>query len=111
MSGKTVFKPKALNKKIIDGGSYLIHEQLHDGKTGTRQVEADEIAYDVIGMRRVDKTVVLDHIKSGWKIGTFRTETKARAAIRDLMQVTDFKWIQPPAEIKLAVTEILRRYA
>lgn len=109
---KTI-RPKILNKKLGDDCQYFIHVQLPGKGDTTRKVEPIEIAYDRIGIRRADdqKAIILDHIPTGWKIGQFRTETKARQAIRELIQITDFKWTTPPPAIQSAVRDILKRYS
>lgn len=94
----------------IDNGTYTILCEAN-GKEVRREVEAEEICYDVIGMRSEDGKIILDHIPTGKRIARFANTRKAREAIRELMQLTNFKWKEPPAKIRPAVQEILGRLA
>lgn len=104
-------KHERLNAEADALGRYKIIETVAPGKAPvTREVEAVEIAYDVLGMRLDGRYVVLDHIPTGLSIGRFSTDKKARSAIRELIQLTNFKWLRPPRTIVPAVKEILGRY-
>ena len=89
---------------------YTIVEVAGD-KRITTEVEADDIAYDVFGIRRTGKKTTVDHIPTGLKIVSCRTISEARWAVRELIQISDFKWTEPPKNIREAVGEILRKYA
>jgi hypothetical protein len=98
----TYKEPKDLSYKI----------QLAAGRRRiSKQVEADDIAYGIVGIRKSERRWTLDHIPSGFKIGQFKTEANARQAVRELFEVTNFRWMTPPKHITNNVREILRRLA
>jgi hypothetical protein len=72
-----------------------------------RKVKAIEVAYEVMGIRQDGKKFILDHIPTGMEIGRFATLADAHQAVRELIQISDFRWSRPPASIRVAVKEVL----
>jgi|SRR5215831_15454883 len=104
-------EPKKLNDGP-KGKTYKILHQIKPGKWQTKTVTADEIAYGRVGIRldQVSKRVVLEHIATGFRIADFPDRLQAKFALREMLQVTDFRWISPPREIIADIRDVIARY-
>ena len=106
-------KARELNKLLVDDDKfeYKIVVTVPGKGEQTETVTADEIAYGAVGIRLTGKTVILDHIRSGRMIAEFHKYKHARAAVRELFQITDFKWVSPPSKaVSTEVVEIIKRW-
>ncbi len=101
--------PKAKAGKLLGEFSYFIVEG-PAGKEKKVQVDADEIAYNVFGIRKDGKRWILDHIPSGYRVKDFKTAAQAREAIRQLIQVSHFRWVKPPKAIRPQCVAILKQF-
>lgn len=98
------------NQKPKDSRYYIL-EAAAGGYRKRRRVEAQGIAYDVIGVRlNDDKQYVLDHIVTGLEIVRFRNEGVAYDALLALMQISNFKFNTPPRAIRAEVAAAIKRF-
>lgn len=93
---------------------YTIARAGKDKRVVKVKVEAEEICYDVLGIRKdpdVRGQVVLDHIPTGLRVAAFKSTAIARQAVRELIQETNFQWKKVPKAIAPKVVAILKRHA
>jgi hypothetical protein len=111
---KTIKQPRIpspiRNGKPDKSGNYkVVDQEARSHRQVVRTVVPEDVAFDVIGIRKDQKAFVLDHIPTGLEIGRFPSNRAAREAILELMQLTDWKWQTPPKAIAADVREIIER--
>jgi len=105
-------EPDKLNAVPVRELTYTIRN--NKKPDGLETVQAFDTAYGRVGIRmeregKVKRTV-LDHIATGWRIADFPSDYAARAALSEMLGVTDFKWIRPPKAIGPQMRDIITRY-